>query len=142
MALEKQMTETNCCDLYNYELCPDTSILQSNQTPTQEAESLPVPREEVEEAVLNLRAGKSPGVDNIPSELLDNGGEIAPTVLTVKCQKIWETKEWTKEWTQSLIILFAIPARSCSRLSSTNSRPRLRNCWQKTKQVLDQAGAQ
>ena len=25
----------------------------------------------------------SPGVDNIPSELLKNGGETAPTVLTV-----------------------------------------------------------
>ena len=36
------------------------------QTPTQEAKSLPVLREEVEEAVHSLKAGKSPGVDNIP----------------------------------------------------------------------------
>ena len=34
---------------------------------TQEAESLPVLREEVEEAVHSLKAGKSPLVDNIPS---------------------------------------------------------------------------
>ena len=33
-----------------------------------------------------------------------------------------------------------IPARSCSELSSTDSRPRLRNCWQK--RFSDQAGAQ
>ena len=29
-----------------------------------------------------------------------------------------------------------------AKLSSTDSRPRLRNCWQKNRQVLDQAGAQ
>ena len=40
-----------------------------NQTPTQESEGLPVLREEVEEAVQSLKAGKFPGVDNIPSEL-------------------------------------------------------------------------
>ena len=46
--------------LYNYVHHPDTSLLQSNQPPTQEAESLPVLREEVEEAVNSLKAGKSP----------------------------------------------------------------------------------
>ena len=95
-AVLNQWTEY-CSDLYNYELHPDTSLLESNQTPTQEAESLPVLREEVEEAVRNLRAGRSPGVDNIPSELLKNGGDTTPTVLTVICQKIWEMKEWWKE---------------------------------------------
>ena len=64
-----------CGDLFNYELHQDTSLLQSNQTPTQEAESLSVLREEVEESVCNPRAGKSPRVDNVPSELLKNGGE-------------------------------------------------------------------
>ena len=49
-------------------------------------------RGEVEVAVHSLEAGKSPGVDNIPSELLNNGDE-ATTVLTALCQKIWETKD-------------------------------------------------
>ena len=88
-----------CSDQYNYELQPDTSLLHSNQSTTQEAESLLVLREEVEEAVRNPRAGKSPGVDNIPSDLSKNGGETT-TVLTVICQNIWEMKEWT----QSLVI--------------------------------------
>ena len=89
---------TECCsDLYNYELHPDSSLLQSNQTPTQEAGSPPVLRGEVEEAVSNPKAGKSPGVDNIPSDLFKNGGETTPTVLTVICQTIRETKEWPKE---------------------------------------------
>ena len=60
--------------------------------------------EEVEEAVHSLKAGKSPGVDNVPSELLKNGGEGTTSALTAKCKKIWETKKWSKEWTQSLII--------------------------------------
>ena len=95
-AVLNQWTEY-CSDLYNYELHPDTSLLQSNQTRSQEAESLPVLKEEVEEAVRNPKAGKSPGVDNIPSELLKNGGKTTKTVLTVICQKIWEMKEWWKE---------------------------------------------
>ena len=70
---------------------------------TQEAESLPVLREEVEEAVPRLKAGKSPGVDNIPSELLKNGGDATTTVLTALCQKIRETKEWPNYRTISLI---------------------------------------
>ena len=86
-AILNQWTEY-CSDVYSYEHHPDTSLLQRNQSPTQEAESLPVLREEVEEAVRNPREGKSPGVDNIPSELLKNGGETTPTVLTVICQKI------------------------------------------------------
>ena len=61
-------------------------------------------REEVEEAVRNLKAGKFPRVDNIPCELLKNGRETTTAVLATICQKIWETKEWPKEWTQSLVI--------------------------------------
>ena len=76
------------------QLHPDDSLLQSNQTPTQAVESLPVLREEVEEAVRNLRAGRSPGVDNIPSDLLKNRGGATTTILTVICQKTWEMKEW------------------------------------------------
>ena len=78
------------------------STLKSKQTPTQQPESLPLLREEAEDAVHSLKAGKSPGMDNIPSELLKNGGKKITTVLTAIC-KIWETKEWLKEWTQLLI---------------------------------------
>ena len=93
-----------CSGLYNYELIPDTSLLQSKQNPTQEAESLSLLREELEEALDSLKAGKSQGVGNFPSELLKNGNEATTTVLTPMCQKIWETKEWPKEWAQSLVI--------------------------------------
>ena len=69
-----------------------TYSIQCNQTPAQEDESLPVLREEVEEAVRSLKTGKSSGVNNIPSELLKNGGQATTTVLTT-CQKILEMKE-------------------------------------------------
>ena len=91
-----------CGGLYNYELHPNTSLLQSKTT--KRAEGLPVLREEAEEAVYSLKAGKSPGVQNILSELLKIGGEATTTVLTEICQKIWETKEWLKEHTQLLVI--------------------------------------
>ena len=78
-----------CSGIRNCPLHPDISLLESNQTPKQEAESLLVLRKEV---VQSLKAGKSPGVDNIPSELLKNGGEATTTVLTAIRQKIWETK--------------------------------------------------
>ena len=72
-----------CNGLNNSELHPDTSLLQSNQTPTQESESLSGLREEVEDNVRNLKTGKPQGVDNIPSEVLKNGGEATSmTVLT------------------------------------------------------------
>ena len=94
-----------CCGLYNYELNPGTNLLQSNQTPTQETEIIPVMTEEVEEAVRSLKAGMSPGVDNIPSELLKNGDEATTTVLIAICKKNLETKEWSKQWIKSLVIL-------------------------------------
>ena len=48
--------------------------------------SLPVLRQEAEEAVRSLKAGKSPEVDIISSELLKNGGKATTTVLTVICK--------------------------------------------------------
>ena len=51
----------------------------------------------------NLKAGKSPGVDNIPSKLLKNGGEATTIFLTAICLKIWETKK-RKHRTNSLVI--------------------------------------
>ena len=47
-----------------------------------------------------------------------------------------------RPFSRKLNTISLISHPTCSELSSTDSRPRLRNCWQKTKQVLDQAGAQ
>ena len=51
-----------------------------------------------------MKKGKSAGVDNIPAELVQAGGEDVITTLTTICNKIWQTGEWPKPWTQSLVI--------------------------------------
>ena len=67
-------------------------------------------REEVEAAVKSLKKGKSAGVDNIPSELVQAGGETMTDMLHIICNKIWQTGEWPTPWTQSLIII--LPKKS------------------------------
>ena len=61
-------------------------------------------REEVEIAVASLIKGKSAGVDNIPAELVQAGGNTMIAVLTEFCNRIWRTGEWSTPWNQSLII--------------------------------------
>ena len=53
----------------------------------------PILRREVEAAVQSLKKGKSAGVNNIPAELVQAGGEDVITVLTTICSKIWQTRE-------------------------------------------------
>ena len=83
--------------LYNYQLHPDTSILEDARSPEDEEDSPSVLKEEVEKAILSLKPGKSPGVDNIPTELVKGGGEATVKALTTLCQKIWEEKRWPRE---------------------------------------------
>ena len=54
----------------------------------------PILRREVEAAVQSLKKGKSAGLDNIPAELVQVGGEDVITVLTTICNKIWQAGEW------------------------------------------------
>ena len=58
----------------------------------------------MEAAVKALKMRKSAGVDNIPAELVQAGGEAMIDILTAICNKIWKTGEWPTTWTQSLII--------------------------------------
>ena len=91
-----------CSDLYNYETDGDPIVLDCQQIPDEEHH--PILREEVEAAVKALKMGKSAGVDNIPTELVQGGGEAMIDILTVICNKIWKTGEWPTTWTQSLVI--------------------------------------
>ena len=108
---EKCLTEENailnrwteyCSDLYNYETEGDLIVLDCPQIP--DAEYYPILREEVEAAVKTLKMGKSTGVDDIPAELVQAGGEGMIDMLTTICNKIWKTTEWPTAWTQSLVI--------------------------------------
>ena len=51
-----------------------------------------------------MKKGKSAGVDTIPAELVQAGGEDVITALMTICNKIWQTGEWPTPWTQSLVI--------------------------------------
>ena len=52
----------------------------------------------------SLKKRKSAGVDNIPAELVQAGGEVMIDALHIICSKIWLTGKWPTQWTQSLII--------------------------------------
>ena len=55
-----------CNRLYNYELCPDTSILQETQSSREGEDSLPMLKKEVEASVKSLKIGKSPEWTTFP----------------------------------------------------------------------------
>ena len=80
-----------CSELYNHETYDDNAVLDCNQPP--EEDQQPILREEVEIAVAALKKGKSAGVDNIPTELVQAGGETMIDVLTDICNRIWRTGE-------------------------------------------------
>ena len=91
-----------CSDLYNHETQGDCAVLIGPQSTNQD--NLPILREEVEAAVTSLKKRKSAGVDNIPAELVQAGGEAMIDALHIICSKIWQTGKWPTQWTQSLII--------------------------------------
>ena len=89
-------------ELYNYTATGDSAVLQ---VPTATSnDNYPILREEVEAAVKSLKKGKSAGVDNIPGELVQAGGEAMISALLTICNKVWQTGEWPPTWTQSLVI--------------------------------------
>ncbi|CAM1325864.1 Uncharacterised protein r2_g3476 [Pycnogonum litorale] len=91
-----------CSELYNYQSNGDPAVLNCPHAPDEDEH--PILREEVEAAIKSLKKGKSAGVDNIPAELVQAGGEAMISALTTICNKIWQTGKWPTPWTQSLII--------------------------------------
>ena len=88
-----------CIELYNHKANGDPSVLKCPQTDTEDDH--PILRKEVEAAVQSVKKGKSGGVNNIPAELVQGGGEDVNTALTTICSKMWQTGEWPILWTQS-----------------------------------------
>ena len=78
-----------CSELYNHKAKGDPEVLK--HPPVTNIDSHPILREEVEAAVKSLKPRKSAGVDNIPAELLQAGGETMIDVLLNICKKIWQT---------------------------------------------------
>ena len=63
-----------CRDLYNYPIKTDQSKLHNTREENEE-QPLPILKEEVINAIRTLKNGKSPGIDNVPGELIKGGGE-------------------------------------------------------------------
>ena len=91
-----------CSELYNHKVSGDPSVLDCPQTDTEDDH--PILRKEVEAAIQSLEKEKSAGVNNVPEELAQAGGEDVITTLKTICNKIWQTGEWPTLWTQSLVI--------------------------------------
>ena len=97
-----------CKELYNYPINPDPSVLAHNGNHNIDTDDeLPILESEVVNAIKTLKEGKSPGIDNIPSELIKHGGTAIIRMHTAICQKAWVSKSWPKQWTKSLIIYIA-----------------------------------
>ena len=81
-----------CSELYNHKANGDPSVVNCPKIDTENDH--PIFRKEVEAAVQSLKKRKSAGVDNIPAELVQAGGEDVITALTTICNKIWQTGKW------------------------------------------------
>ena len=53
---------------------------------------------EIETAIKELKCRKSPGLDNIPGELLKHSGEGGVKAIHYLCCQIWKTGQWPAEW--------------------------------------------
>ena len=52
---------------------------------------------EVRKALSEIKNKKAPGDDNIPVELLQEGGDEAIKALTALCQQVWKTGVWPSD---------------------------------------------
>ena len=64
----------------------------------------PITENEVKKAVDKLKNNKSPGIDEIPAELLKNGGETLIYKLTNLCNLCWGKQHVPEDWKKGVII--------------------------------------
>ena len=83
-----------CKDLYNYPIKTDRAKVETDNSRQDDEQLLQILKSEVIHAIKSLKNGKSPGIDNVPSELLKGGGEALNDIITKLCQKVWSTNQW------------------------------------------------
>jgi hypothetical protein len=59
---------------------------------------------EFELAIENLKSRKSPGIDQIPAELIKAGGRTIGSGILKLIFSIWKGEKLTEEWKQSIVI--------------------------------------
>ena len=81
-----------CSELYNHKRCGDNAVLDCSQLPEEDLQQIFC--DVVKISVASMKSGKSAGVDNIPAELIQAGGDTMIDVLKEICNRIWRTGEW------------------------------------------------
>jgi len=91
-----------CKRLYNQDVSIERSAIDELWLTSQQEE---IEQDLLEEAISKLKPRKAPGIDGIEGVLIRNGGETMVKIMHKICNKIWQTGEFPKLWTQSLIIV-------------------------------------
>ena len=89
-----------CTDLYQDDP-QETSSSSSNREEEQEPPPL---LGEVRQAMSEINDGKSPGIDQIPSELWKASGDEGVQVMWKLCVKIWRDGQWPTDWGRAVFI--------------------------------------
>jgi hypothetical protein len=63
-----------------------------------------ISKEEVKEAIKNLKNWKAPGSDSIPSELIKYGGEDMYNFIFRICHRVWSEEVMPETWSEAIII--------------------------------------
>ena len=83
---------------------PQDNLYPDPNCPEPEPEPL---LSEIEAAVKQLKPRKSPGLDNVPGELLKHAGEGGLKAIHHLCCKIWNTHQWPTDWKlQEFVMLY------------------------------------
>ena len=87
-----------CKYLYNYPIKTDRAKVETHNSRQDDEQPLPILKSEVIHAIKSLKNGKSPGIDNVPSEVLKEGGEALNDIITKLCQIVFSTNQWPDLW--------------------------------------------
>lgn len=87
-----------CEELFNDQERTDTYTQEDmEEEPT-------ILKEEIRDAIKKLKPLKSPGADNITTEIIKAMGESGVHILHKICNGIWSTGQWPDDWVESVFI--------------------------------------
>jgi hypothetical protein len=85
-------------------MCINVSDVRQIEVHTAESLVPGLSRLEVENAIAKLKMCKSPCSDQIPSELIQAGGEILRSAIHKLINSIWNKQELPDQWEESIIL--------------------------------------
>ena len=110
----------SCKELYNHNINADNTALASLWTGQPQEIEPCILLSEGEAAIKRLKHRKSPGVDGICGELIQDGNEAASGAIFSICKRAWEEDEFPEIWAQSVII--TIPKKATDTWHCENYR--------------------